>query len=511
MKKAGERHSKARKPVTLDLEASEVSRHPTAPADNAPDDDVSAPSADDPAQAASLSPDSPLPQSSSTEGPIEPGSEEKTAESVIEPETEAVDTAGDTAAHSASADADRVQPAPEPERTPPPPTKASGGKAGVFAAAVLGGVIALAGGYGLQTTGILPAPGQSGQAAELDALKAEFANLRAEVQAPVAPQPDPSVEARLSDLSAAVAALGDNGGGVTSPESLARMQADLDALSERLDALSQSAGDGTVDPALVSTLNELRTNADSLAQRVATAEASASGAAEAAQDASESLAEIGARIDAADAAQATIRETVEQAVAQQAALEAKVDERIAAVEARLAEPSANLDLARAVAATGLRAAIDRGGPFMAELEAFAAVAPDDPATAGLRDLAASGVPSRAELSASFNDAAHAIIDATRELPADAGVFDRLAASALSVVKVRKVGDAEGEGVDAITARIEARLSQGDLAAAFSEWQSLPENAHSAASAFGQALEARLRAEELVAASLKPRAGGEAGQ
>ncbi len=54
-------------------------------------------------------------------------------------------------------------------------------------------------------------------------------------------------------------------------------------------------------------------------------------------------------------------------------------------------------------------------------------------------------------------------------------LDRLWASASGVlVEARPVGMVEGEGADAISARIEAHLNAGDLSAAIAEWEKLPD-------------------------------------
>jgi len=162
-----------------------------------------------------------------------------------------------------------------------------------------------------------------------------------------------------------------------------------------------------------------------------------------------------------------------------------------------------VDVARAIAAAGLKSAIDRGGSFMSELEAFASVAPDDPAVSELRDLAAGGVPSRSDLVAGFSDAASKAIAAADPGNPDAGLVDRLMSSAMSVVKVRKVGDVPGDSAEAIAARAEARLLNGDLEAAVNEWNTLPEASKAATADYGDAMAARARAEKLMATAIAP--------
>ena len=180
-----------------------------------------------------------------------------------------------------------------------------------------------------------------------------------------------------------------------------------------------------------------------------------------------------------------------------------------ALSAQVDAPSRQIDLARAIAAAGLKSAIDRGGPFMSELEAFASVAPDDPAVPELRDLAARGVPSRAELVAGFSDAASKAIAAADPGDPEAGLVDRLMSSAMSVVKVRKVGDVAGDSAEAIVARAETRLLNGDLDAALAEWTTLPEASRAATSEYGEALAARARSEKLIAAAMAPSAASAA--
>ncbi|MBV6651434.1 MAG: hypothetical protein KI789_17050, partial [Hoeflea sp.] len=88
---------------------------------------------------------------------------------------------------------------------------------------------------------------------------------------------------------------------------------------------------------------------------------------------------------------------------------------------------------------------------------------------------------------------------------EAGLVDRLMSSAMSVVKVRRVGDVEGDSAEAIVARAEARLLNGDLDAALAEWNTLPEASRAATADYSDALAARARSEKLIAAAMAPSA------
>ncbi|MCX7865471.1 MAG: hypothetical protein N2423_10655, partial [Novosphingobium sp.] len=143
------------------------------------------------------------------------------------------------------------------------------------------------------------------------------------------------------------------------------------------------------------------------------------------------------------------------------ALSAKVAE-LEAVQSGSRGASA---VALAIAASGLKAAIDRGGPFMAELETYASVAPASADIDTLRSLAAAGVPSRQDLLNGFNAAADAMLAASQTPDPDAGILQRLADSAKNLVKARPVGDIAGDTPEALVA---ARRMVNDLAADVSD-------------------------------------------
>lgn len=372
------------------------------------------------------------------------------------------------------------------------PAGSKGGGLGMVASGVIGAIIALGGGYGLQTAGLLPAPASQsssqGQvdvqalASRVDGLSGTVDNLSSEVSGLSsaganggAGQDGAEIMARLERLEAALAA-GETG----SPEAdagLTGLTDRLDELESRVGTLASSAGNGAGDPELASAVTDLSASQSGL---------------------SDAVSELQSRTG-------DLAGTVSDLRQDQTEIQADLEQRLSSIEERLDEPSRQVDLARAIAGAGLRTAIDRGGPFMSELEAFASVAPEDPAVPELRDLAARGVPSRSELIEAFPDAAGQAIAAANPVDPDAGLVDRLMSSALSVVKVRPVGDVAGDTAEAVVARTETRLMNGNLEAALREWRSLPEASQQAASEFGDGLAARVQAEKLISSSLSPAA------
>lgn len=194
---------------------------------------------------------------------------------------------------------------------------------------------------------------------------------------------------------------------------------------------------------------------------------------------------------------ATLRDAIARTTEAVRTTEGQLVERIAAAEQKLDEPRNDIEMARAVAASALKTAIDRGGSYLAELEAFASVAPDDPSVAGLRGRAAVGVASRADLVRDFQPTADAILDAIHQPEGDQGILNRLMSSAASAIRVRPVGSVEGDSPEAIVARIETKLQNGDFKGAQIEWQTLPEKGQAAAADYKRKLDERVAVEELI--------------
>lgn len=116
----------------------------------------------------------------------------------------------------------------------------------------------------------------------------------------------------------------------------------------------------------------------------------------------------------------------------------------------------------------LREAVRAGGAFEAELTAVRALAGTGAQWVGPLDTLAAyakdGVSDARTLRRDFGDAAKAVVLSTDgEAPRD--WLERALAEAKSLVTVRRVGDIEGDEPDAVVARAELVLKQGDVGAA----------------------------------------------
>ncbi|WOS62630.1 COG4223 family protein [Sinorhizobium fredii] len=183
------------------------------------------------------------------------------------------------------------------------------------------------------------------------------------------------------------------------------------------------------------------------------------------------------------------------------AAKAELAGRIDQAEQKLNEPVNDIEMAKAVAVTALKTAIDRGGPFLAELDALRSIAPEDAAVKELAEDAKTGVATRTDLRSAFPATATAMLDALNQPDPNEGIFARLYSSAMSGIRVRPVGSVEGDTPEAVVARIEDKLNNGDLKGASLEWESLPDVAKAAGQDFKAKLDRRLRVETAIDAAV----------
>ncbi|EHK58478.1 phage tail protein [Allomesorhizobium alhagi] len=338
------------------------------------------------------------------------------------------------------------------------------GWAPVGAAGLIGAVLALIAAGGLQYAGVLGNPGATSGGPALDGVQSEIASLQQEIAAlkQSAAAPDTDIAGQVDALSA----------------SLDQVKADVASLQQAVG--SGGSGDNAGLQALDGRVKEIETAIAGLGQTGAQAPAA-------------EIAAIGDRIAGLEA---LVKEAGDKTTSNEgrlAALEQNFTDLSGKIDTQAAQPK----IAMAIATSALKAAVDRGAPFLAELETFAAIAPDAPEIPELRVHAEKGVASREDILAETDEAAKAMIAAERTVDANAGFFERLLNSAESLVTVRPIGAVEGEGVPETVARMEVALNAGDYAAAIAEYEKLPENVRAAAGAFMEKVRNRLAVERLL--------------
>ncbi|MGH6735367.1 MAG: mitofilin family membrane protein [Methyloceanibacter sp.] len=379
---------------------------------------------------------------------------------------------------------------PEPEAAKEPPrTSRTGSVLSHLAAGIAGGLVAAA---ILAVAWVWLPLSETPQGPDVAALEDRIAKLEA---VPL-PQGDDEalakLEARLAGLEdktpetpAEVAALADRVGQLeASLKSLAEAAKDGGSVAEAA-AIDQQIGeaerrlDEKIDTALGEAKSANAAALETLKKEIAAVDAKLKALAEAefgSADASRLLPEI-----------------------------AVLDERLAKLESTIpalldavdqdAEETRTATLA--IAFANLRAAVSEGRPYAAELSTLAALSPGAGDLGALLDYDDVGIPTVPELARSFKVAKDASLVSSAPDPGGS-ILDRLLASAESLVKVRRVdAEAEGDAPDAVLARAEAFLEEGDLAATVKEVETLRDAQAASFATWLDQARARLAAEETL--------------
>jgi hypothetical protein len=263
----------------------------------------------------------------------------------------------------------------------------------------------------------------------------------------------PALEARLGAMDTRLAATETVASGALSPAALEPVTKRLAALEQGLDkGLEQAAA---ARDALSKAIEEVR-------QRPAETDPAAVAAYER---------ELKAMREMLDAELTKIRDAAAKAA------EAKTDAVAAGATA-----------ASLAALAGIDAALDTGADFAEQLDQLASLSPDLP-VAPLRDFS-TGVEPLSALQRDFPDAARAAIDADiRSGAGEGGIGGFLKAQ----LGLRSLSPRDGDSADAMLSRAEARLQDGDLAAALDEVKAMDGPAAEAMAAWRARAERRLAA------------------
>jgi hypothetical protein len=127
------------------------------------------------------------------------------------------------------------------------------------------------------------------------------------------------------------------------------------------------------------------------------------------------------------------------------------------------------------------------------------VLPLSPQTVALRRLAQTGAPTRSALAAEFDDAAAKAAVAARDPGERGGFVDRLSHALASIVTIRRVGSTVGGRPDAVLARAERQVDEGDIDGALTTLNALPRPAARAMAAWRVGAERRAEIDRQVTA------------
>lgn len=349
---------------------------------------------------------------------------------------------------------------PSGSRAAPPP---SSGRGTTLLAGLAGGLIALLLVAVLQWAGFWPGGSAARESAAVAELRLQVDELRQTVAAS-----DPALS--TEDLDARIGE---------------EVEAGLAPLREEIASLQASVGEAGGEPV---DLQPFEARLDEL--EAAIAGLGDSGAPDAAvADVEERFSALEARLDA--------METADGAADELAARMEELEQGLSAVQNELGERADEPRAALVIAASALKAAVDRGDAFQAELETYAALAPDADGLTGLGAYADEGVPTHTAILADLPDAADRMVAAGRDRQESDDLIANLWQSARDLVTVRPIGAVEGDSVEAIVARLEAAVRAGDYGTALSEYEQLPPAAQSAGADFMDRVRARHEIDTLV--------------
>jgi hypothetical protein len=323
-------------------------------------------------------------------------------------------------------------------------------------AATAGAVVAAAVIAILWSAGVIPprssvAPPQSVQAAP--DVSAQLNKIESQLQTRTpAPAPDPAMISRLAALEAQTKTLGDS----------------LAALNRRLDDIAVAA--------------------KTAGERADAASAAAKSA--------------GARADSASAAAKQTAQSAQNA-AQSAVQRSDLDalsNRIAALDQKITtlgnataqRPTSTADQAAraALAAEALRAAVERGAPYQAELAAVKALGASEADVTPLESFAASGIPSAADLGRELAQLTPSLQHASGAPPAKTSFLARLEDNAKNLVHVTPVDAPPGNDPSSIITRLDIAAAHADIAAALADIGHLPQPLQNLAAPWVQRAKAR---------------------
>ena len=153
----------------------------------------------------------------------------------------------------------------------------------------------------------------------------------------------------------------------------------------------------------------------------------------------------------------------------------------------------------ALGASELGEAAQSSRPFADQLAALDPILPDSSALRALRPLAAQQTPSRAALAADFALEADHVAVASRAPPQGSGLIKRLLHTLTAVLTIRRVDKLTGNTPDAVLARAQRQVDDGDLEDALITLNDLPAAGRDAIAAWRGRAARRVEIDRLIAA------------
>jgi hypothetical protein len=279
--------------------------------------------------------------------------------------------------------------------------------------------------------------------------------------------------------------------------------ADISARLNKIEgaiATQQPAPAPQPDPALVSRLAAAEAATKSLSDSLAALTRRVDDTAAAAQTA---LAQAKSASTAADAAKSAAQKGVARSdLDALAARIAPLESTVKTLADDLKHETATADDRAArltIAAEALRATVERGAPYQAELAAAKSLGADQSATAPLEAFAATGVPSARALAHDLASLTPALQQAAEPAADNSSFLGRLESNAQHLVRITPVDAPPGDDPASVVTRLDVDAAHADIAAALADIAKLPDAAKPLAAPWVEKAQAR---DAAIAASRK---------
>ncbi len=453
--------SRAKKPVTIDLDAKDVKVTPTAQARSA----------------------------ASTSVP-KMGAKTAAKPSAAKVETPTSKTAARASNKSTNASA-------KPSPTPANKNDSFGKMA---AAGLIGGVISLAGASALQNAGVLPSSGpaptqqsSSTQSVDLTPLQEKIAQLQSQIDKMGSATPAAAPTVDLKPIEKRIATL-ENAPKPQASSSTSTSAGPSAQTTKQLGELQSGLGGLQASTKKLETgLQALSTSSEGTAAKIKsieTAMADDSGTNDLISTAIESAIAPLALSSGKNTQQYGALE--KQFAALNKRIDVDVNERINKFDEKLKSAATGEKLARSVAIAALKSALAKGEPFSSSLNSLETLSGTSKPIEGLRPYALTGVATGKSLLDDFRGLQSQMLLAANN-KADAGITDRLMSSISALVTVSSDQPLSGASPKAVISRVEANLKTKNFGAAVSEWKTLPEPARNISSTWVNKVNQRIDA------------------
>lgn len=310
--------------------------------------------------------------------------------------------------------------------------------------------------------------------------------------------PRDQLSARLSSLETQLARRLDQ------PSADPKSIEDIATRVARIEAVAGTPRPAEPDPALISRLGSIEVAVKSLGDAAANINSRNEDVTAALRAAREQADAIGKRIGELQAlvekSGTFDKSELDKLAGRLAALESSTR----TVEQKIETPgstAADRDVRMAVLAAALKDAVERGTPYLNELNAIRSLVKDTKLIAALDPFASSGAPTPAVLSSELRAIVPALAQAAAPQARDGSVLDRLQANASRLVKVRPIDAPVGDEPDNIVQRVDANAQRGSVAGALAELAKLPAPMRAPAEGWiarAQARDAAVKAAQAIA-------------